>query len=331
MFFNLDKSAKQQILALYKQEALDHQRKKEEEKNRRILEERKFMELSKLHQQESYDIINQERQRKKLALMQEYQEYLHKTKLDEPGFHYKPKNNEVVINNWGNDNNQKNDLYNIWNNKNKNNNDLYNSVDFRLLSPMEKAKKIIKRDDCMNKFLTDEQNLKEVNNYFRKLDENKQSYYKDMLYSQFQEANKKDKDLYGTEDFLILKQRKKKYLAENPYIRHREYYFGNSSLVNNPILNPQNNLRYNKYFNNYLPSLTPFKDKNNKVINNLNQSSNININYMDEENRGLNRNFSAVDCLSRNNKKGMNMGNAYAHERFSKGRSLSQVAINNII
>ena len=326
MFFNLDKSAKEQILASYKRDALEYKRKKEEEKNRRILEERKFMELSKLYQQESYDIINKERERKKKALMQEYQEYLHKTKLNEPGFHYRPKNNDVVINNWGNDNNQKNDLYNIWINKNKNNKNLNNSVDFRLLSPLEKAKKIIKRDDCMNKFLTDEQNLKEVNNYFRKLSENKQNYYKDMLYSQFQEAHKKDKDLYGTEDFLILKQRKKKFLSDNPYIQNREYNFGKSALINNPILNPQNNLRYNKYFNNYLPSLSPFKDTNNNLV----ESKSVNIEYIDE-NRGLNRNLSAINCLSRNNKNGMKIGNAYAHERFSKGRSLSQVAFNNII
>ena len=328
MFFNLDKSAKEQILASYKRDALEYKRKKEEEKNRRILEERKFMELSKLYQQESYDIINKERERKKKALMQEYQEYLHKTKLNEPGYHYKPKSNEVIINNWGNDKSQKNDIYNIWNKKNKKNNinNLYNSVDFRLLSPLEKAKKIIKRDDCMNKFLTDEQNSKELNNYFRILNENKQNYYKDMLYSQFQEANKKDKDLYGTEDALILKQRKKNFLADNPYIKNRKYYFGNSALINNPILNPQNNLRYNKYFNNYLPSLSPFKDTNNNLV----ESKSVNIEYIDE-NRGLNRNLSAINCLSRNNKNGMKIGNAYAHERFSKGRSLSQVAFNNII
>ena len=331
MFFNLDKNSKQKILALYKQEALNHERKKEEEKNRRMLEDRKFIELSKLHQQESYDIINQERQRKKLELMKEYQEFLNKTKLNEPGYHYKPKSNEVIINNWGNDKSQKNDIYNIWNKKNKKNNinNLYNSVDFRLLSPLEKAKKIIKRDDCMNKFLTDEQNSKELNNYFRILNENKQNYYKDMLYSQFQEANKKDKDLYGTEDALILKQRKKNFLADNPYIKNRKYYFGNSALINNPILNPQNNLRYNKYFNNYFPSLTPLKDNNNKVANNLNGNNNLTINV--NENRELNRNFSDVNCLSRNNKSGLDIGKIYSYKSFNNGRSFSQVAINNII
>lgn len=314
MFFNLDKDAKHQILAQYKQEALDHQRKKEEEKNRRILEERKFMELSKLYQQESYDIINQERQRKKQELMQEYQQYLNKTKLNEPGFHYKPRTNDVIINNWGYDKNQTIDIYNIWNKKNTNNN-ILNQVDFKLLSSEEKAKKIIKRDDCMNKFLTDEQNQKEVNNYFRKLSENKQNYYKDMLYSQFQEAQKKDKDLYGTEDFLILKQRKKNVLADNPYIKQRQYYFGNSALINNPILNPQNNLRYNKYFNNYLPSLIPVTD-----IDSDNKDG--------DKQRVISRNLSALNCTSKNN----NLSNIYNHKNnFTKGKSLSQVALNNII
>lgn len=316
MFFNLDKDIKHQILAQYKQEALDHQRKKEEEKNRRILEERKFMELSKLYQQESHDIINQELQRKKKLLMQEYQQYLNKTKLNEPGFHYKPKNSDVIINNWGYDKNQTRDIYNIWNKKNNNNNLLNNQIDFKSLSSEEKAKKIIKRDDCMNKFLTDEHNFKEVNNYFRKLSENKQNYYKDMLYSQFQEAQKKDKDLYGTEDFLILKQRKKNVLADNPYIKQRQYYFGNSNLINNPILNPQNNLRYNKYFNNYLPALTPATDNGNCVQDKSQQKMMI-------------RNLSAVDCVSRNNSYTHTYD--YSHNNFMRGKSLSQVALNNIV
>lgn len=291
MYFNLDRLKKQKILNNYKKDLLDFQKKKEEAKKLRIEEERNFLHEIEIKQQESEEKIFQEKNRKKKALMAEYLDMLKKSKNYLPGYHFKPKNSEIIINNWGKskeeflkENNDNNNVYHTI--EHKYNNKSYEINNFNSLSEREKVREIIKPVDSMKKFLTDEPNENEVNSYFLKKRQNKQNYYKDLLYSQHNDSVKNNMNIYGTEDILILKQKKKKLITDNPYREKNEYGFGDSCLENNPILNPENNMRYNKYFQELYPDLLTNKvvkknymQDNNSISkkNNYNISNNINI------------------------------------------------------
>ena len=222
--------------------------------------------------------------------MDEYLEILQKTKNYLPGYHYRPKNNAVIINNWGKSKEESieenNNYYNMINNKNKslsfdeNSYNNYNNA-FNSMNNNDKVRLLIKPIDSMYKFLTDEQNENEVNSFFLKQKKNKQNFYKNLLYSQYENTAKKNKNIFGTDDMLILQQKKKQLITENPYRQKNEYFFGDSNLKNNPILNPENNMRYNKYFKNFYKDIS-LNDINNEE--NINGNSNGNINDI-EKNR----------------------------------------------
>jgi hypothetical protein len=250
MLFNLDKETKKNILEHYKQEALFKKLKKVEEKKREIEEERKNLEQKQIRQKQTIDIMNKEKYYSRNKLKEEYNLMLQKTKG------YIPRKMDIKINNWGqskdqfilpevktNNNyvNEKTDTKSFLNN--------YMKYDFVQLSPYQKEKEILKQVDHMNEYLTDKQNINELIQYFKKQKENRHNFYKDLLFSQYKNALNKNLNLYGTNDELILKQRKKNFISENPYIRQRKYDFGSSSLEHNPILNPENNYDYNKYIN----------------------------------------------------------------------------------
>lgn len=251
MLFNLDKETKKNILEHYKQEALFKKLKKEEEKKREIEEERKNLEQKQKRQKQTIDIMNKEKFYNRNKLKEEYNLMLQKTKG------YIPRKMDIKINNWG----QSKDQFILPEVKTNNNNYInektdtksflnnYNKYDFVQLSPYQKEKEILKQVDHMNEYLTDKQNINELIQYFKIQKENRHNFYKDLLFSQYKNALNKNLNLYGTNDELILKQRKKKFISENPYIRQRKYDFGSSSLEHNPILNPENNYDYNKYIN----------------------------------------------------------------------------------
>ena len=251
MLFNLDKETKKNILEHYKQEALFKKLKKEEEKKREIEEERKNLEQKQKRQKQTIDIMNKEKFYNRNKLKEEYNLMLQKTKG------YIPRKMDIKINNWG----QSKDQFILPEVKTNNNNYInektdtksflnnYNKYDFVQLSPYQKEKEILKQVDHMNEYLTDKQNINELIQYFKIQKENRHKFYKDLLFSQYKNALNKNLNLYGTNDELILKQRKKKFISENPYIRQRKYDFGSSSLEHNPILNPENNYDYNKYIN----------------------------------------------------------------------------------
>ena len=71
------------------------------------------------------------------------------------------------------------------------------------MNPLVKDRLIIKPIDSMNKFLIDEQNEKEVNSFFLK----QKNFYKDLLYSKYQNTALKNKTINGSEDILILQQK----------------------------------------------------------------------------------------------------------------------------
>jgi hypothetical protein len=246
-----------------------------------------------------------------------------------PGYHFRPKNKEVIINNWGKTkeeflNEYNNDYYNI--NKSKNKSFDINSVNsvnsFNTLNPIEKAKIIIKPTDCMNKFLTDEQNENEVNSYFMRQKQNKQNFYKDLLYSQYVNNVQKNKNIFGTEDMLILKEKKKKLITENPYRQKNEYDFGDSKLENNPILNPENNMKYNKYFKDFYSdnsnnnNINDINDINNSNNTNKIKNSNINIEVND-----CNNNFNDYKYNNENN-------NIYNNNNYNTKKDENNFAVN---
>ena len=93
-----------------------------------------------------------------------------------------------------------------------------------------------------------------------------------MVNSQYEEAQRINKDRYGTNDILIIEKKRKNYFNENDNITKKNYDFGKSNLMHNPIVNPENNITYNKYINFRLNKSNIFKTENSlmnlKEINN---------------------------------------------------------------
>ena len=311
MYFNLDREKKQKILNYYKQEAIDSRRKKETQKKLKIQDELNFLHEKELEELESKKKAMEEQTKKKKALMQEYLQMLQKTKNNIPGYHFQRKNKEVILKNWGKSKEESlkentNDF-----NFNKNKNNSMNIEDnFNSLSQIEKARQIIKPIDHMNQFLTDEQNLDKVNLFFMQRKNHKRDFYKNLLFSQHEQSNQLNKDKFGTEDILILKQKKKNLISDNPYRKKYQSGFNNSTLENNPILNPRNNIRYNKYFkelyqndikqniNNMFNSNDLYYNKNNnftieRTHNNMVLTGNNVINSFDKKDKMV-RNFSGI-------------------------------------
>jgi len=344
MLFNLDKETKKNILEHYRQEALFKKLKKEEEKKREIEEERKNLEQKQIRQKQTIDIMNKEKFYKRNKLKEEYNLMLQKTKG------YIPRKMDIKINNWG----QSKDQFILPEVKTNNNNYInektdtksflnnYNKYDFVQLSPYQKEKEILKQVDHMNEYLTDKQNINELIQYFKKQKENRHYFYKDLLFSQYKDALNKNLNLYGTNDELILKQRKKKFISENPYIRQRKYDFGSSSLEHNPILNPENNYDYNKYIN--FKNFSINGRNNNRLKENKGKSydnylqrnfSNFNINLNKENNPyyRYDNNFNANDnILNGSNSVKVNkniLNNNYSRNNYISLNSETPLQITN--
>ena len=352
MYFNLDREKKQKILNYYKQEAIDSRRKKETQKKLKIQDELNFLHEKELEELESEKKAMEEQSKKKKALMQEYLQMLQKTKNNIPGYHFQRKNKEVILKNWGKSKEESlkentNDF-----NFNKNKNNSMNIEDnFNSLSQIEKARQIIKPIDHMNQFLTDEQNLDKVNLFFMQRKNHKRDFYKNLLFSQHEQSNQLNKDKFGTEDILILKQKKKNLISDNPYRKKYQISFNNSTLENNPILNPRNNIRYNKYFkelyqndikqniNNMFNSNDLYYNKNNnftieRTHNNMVLTGNNVINSFDKKDKMV-RNFSGIlnnDLPKQKNEfnydKELNLDNINnTNNKILSNRSMSQKII----
>jgi len=352
MYFNLDREKKQKILNYYKQEAIDSRRKKETQKKLKIQDELNFLHEKELEELESEKKAMEEQTKKKKALMQEYLQMLQKTKNNIPGYHFQRKNKEVILKNWGKSKEESlkentNDF-----NFNKNKNNSMNIEDnFNSLSQIEKARQIIKPIDHMNQFLTDEQNLDKVNLFFMQRKNHKRDFYKNLLFSQHEQSNQLNKDKFGTEDILILKQKKKNLISDNPYRKKYQISFNNSTLENNPILNPRNNIRYNKYFkelyqndikqniNNMFNSNDLYYNKNNnftieRTHNNMVLTGNNVINSFDKKDKMV-RNFSGIlnnDLPKQKNEfnydKELNLDNINnTNNKILSNRSMSQKII----
>ncbi len=302
MLFNLDRQSKQNILEHYKQEALKSRLRKEEEKKREMEEDRNNLQLKEKRQKETIDMMNKEIIFNRNKIKKEYNLMLQKTKG------YLPRKTDIIINNWGQSKDpiilpkvkiNDSSIAKSFNTKSFLNNN--NKKDFIHLTQIQKEKEILKQIDHMDEYLTDKPNLNEVKQYFLMQKENRHNFYKDLLYNQYKNAINKNLNLYGTKDELILKERKKKFISDNPYIKKRKYESGSTSLEHNPIVNPENNYNYNKYINykNFAVSLNTSRNDN-KLYNSNNLNSFEN-NYSNNNNQTINNNNFSTNLNYDNN------------------------------
>ena len=302
MLFNLDRQSKQNILEHYKQEALKSRLRKEEEKKREMEEDRNNLQLKEKRQKETIDMMNKEIIFNRNKIKKEYNLMLQKTKG------YLPRKTDIIINNWGQSKDpiilpkvkiNNSSIAKSFNAKSFLNNN--NKKDFIHLTQIQKEKEILKQIDHMDEYLTDKPNLNEVKQYFLMQKENRHNFYKDLLYNQYKNAINKNLNLYGTKDELILKERKKKFISDNPYIKKRKYESGSTSLEHNPIVNPENNYNYNKYINykNFAVSLNTSRNEN-KLYNSNNLNSFEN-NYSNNNNQTINNNNFSTNLNYDNN------------------------------
>ena len=318
MFFNLDKNSKQNLLNEYKQEALNYHQKKKDERQKRIQEEREYLAQRQQLEKEADEKIFRERQLRKNEQMEEYKSMLMKTKNNIPGYRhntYKNKN-DIVLNNWGGQeishqiqNQPPNITQNISqvNNSNlENNNIAQGNTEPDTPWKGRRGRSNFRNEDHLISLLNDNRNDQELNKYIKGEKEYRQKMYKDLLYSQFQEANNKNLNLYGTNDPLILERKRKRYLSENPFAKKNNYEFGKSTLSHNPITDPQNNMDYNKYLR--------FSESNNN-INNRTRNNNYPLN-----NNVIQQN---------NNNYGQNLGNQNINNNFSQNRVNDEFKSNN--
>ena len=262
MLFNLDRNLKQSILEEYQKEAILYRKKKQEEKEQKLKEEQEYLNQVNKREEESYKIKKQDEDIKKNSQKKYYEDIL----ANSPN--RKSRQKEIVINNWGQSRNQPKESNKLLNSFRKDNNKY--EVDYFRLSPKEKERIYIrKNDDNMNKFLTDEQNKDELSKFLNDEKFFRQKYYKDLINSQYEEAQRINKDRYGTNDILIVESKRKKYFNDNNFITGaKKFDFGKSNLLHNPIVNPENNIGYNKYINYRLNKSNIFKNIfDNKNIN----------------------------------------------------------------
>ena len=150
-------------------------------------------------------------------------------------------------------------------------------------SLQKREKEIILRRDIIGKYLTDENNTEELVKDLRRDREKSRQFYKEINDLQYLEYQKNNINLFGTIDPLIVKRAKKKMLTEDPFSSKIKYDYWKSNLSNNPILNPENNVHYNRYL---------FQEEV--------DCNNYNGMIMNEKNR--NKNYNSIDTDYRRNK-----------------------------
>ena len=345
MFFNLDRNSKQNLFNQYKQEALDYRQKKNIEKQKRIQEEREYLARRELLEKEADERIFREKLQRKNAQREEYNSMLMKTKNNIPGYrHNTNRNKEVVLNNWGGQ--EKNHQIQIQNNIPQSppqQNDVNTNKNFITIPQGEgtpwKGRKSFRNEDHLGNFLNDDRNDQELTNYIKSEKEYKQKMYKDLLYSQFQEATNKNLNLYGTNDPLIVERKRKRYLSQDPFAKNNNYDFSKSSLTHNPIVDPQNNLEYNKYLK-FSESQRNINNRGNYQINN-NSVNNQRMQYQNNNNtpninnvNNTYNNYNPLEEFKSNNydtsnmNRGMKVNNNFNQNLVMENNN-SNININN--
>ena len=278
MLFNLDKKIKLSLLEEYKREALLYREKKHQEKLNKIKEEKKYLEEKNKRNQITLQIIKEEEKLKRKKQMKEYHDMIYNTPKTNKNF----LKNEVVTKNWGLSRNQSIPVMHK-NNKNKIKNNY--TLDYYSLTPAQREKIFVRKNDNMEKYLTDEQNDEEVANFLVMQKNFRLKFYKELLNNQYQELQRQNQEKYGTNDIVIINNKKKNNLYENPFNLYRKYDFGKSNLLNNPIINPENNITYNRYLNLRLNKTNLFDIQNkNSSINQKTVDNNLYNNFLSTKN-----------------------------------------------
>ena len=284
MLSNASKNMKQNILEQFKQDAIKYLERKKYEKFKRIQEEKEYL----LKQEQKYNDeqkIAKERRKRKEQQFNDYNLMLTKLNYQKQ----KPINGFKSITNI----HRKKPVikYNL------------NELD-KGKSLQKREREIIMKRDIIGKYLTDENNDEELYQDLKNEKQRSQQYYREINDLQYLEYQKNNIDLYGTIDPLIIKRAKKKFLTENPYSFKLRNNFWKSNLVHNPIINPENDMNYNKYI---------FKeDYENKYDNNNNFSNNVNNNVEQnvDNNRYDNNNVNKTYNIFRNdNNSNLNISN----------------------
>ena len=343
MFFNLDKNSKQNLFNQYKQDAIDYRQKKNIEKQRRIQEEREYLARRELLEKEADERIYREKLQRKNAQREEYNSMLMKTKNNIPGYrHNTNRNKEVVLNNWGGQ--EKNHQIQIQNNIPQSppeQNNVNANKKFITIPQVEgtpwKGRKSYRNEDHLGNFLNDDRNDQELTNYIKSEKEYKQKMYKDLLYSQFQEATNKNLNLYGTNDPLIVERKRKRYLSQDPFAKNNNYDYSKSSLIHNPIVDPQNNLEYNKYLK-FSESQRNINNRGNYQINN-NNVNNQRMQYQNSNTPNVNNvnntytNFNNNNIINNNNYNPLEefKSNNYDTSNMNRGMKVNNTFNQNLV
>ena len=343
MFFNLDRNSKQNLFNQYKQDAIDYRQKKNIEKQRRIQEEREYLAKRELLEKEADERVFRERLQRKNAQREEYNSMLMKTKKNIPGYRHNPnKNKEIVLNNWGGQeiNHQIQSSPTPQPIPEKNNISMYNNTLPQGDATPWKGMKSYRNEDHLGNYLNDNRNVQELNDYIKGEKEYKQKIYKDLLYTQFQEAANKNLNLYGTNDPLIVERKRKRYLSQDPFAKNNNYDFSKSNLIHNPIVDPQNNLEYNKYLkfsesqrNMNIIDNYPMNNNNNnqrmQYQNNNNNTPNINIVNNTYNNYNPLEEYKSNNYDTLNMNRGMKVNNNFNQNLVMENNN-SNININNI-
>ena len=295
MLCNVNKNLKRNILEQFKQEALNYKERKKYEKLKKIQEEKEYL----LKQEQIYnndeELINKEKHKKKEQEINAYNLMLTKLHSKTPNYRYNSNPNSKI----------KKPIikFNI------------NEIE-KNQSLQKRQKDIIYRRDIIGEYLTDENNTEEVFKDLRREKEKSQRFYKEINDLQYLEYQKNNINLFGTIDPLIVKRAKKKILTEDPFSSKIKYDYWKSNLTNNPILNPENNVHYNRYLfqeevdcNNDSNMIMneKIRNKNNNTIDTNFQRNNIKYklikkNNLDNNNNNINNKLNEEIMNSYNNK-----------------------------
>ena len=327
MLFNLDRNIKQSLLEEYKKEALLHRQKKQMEKQQKLKEEQEYLENLNKQEEKEYKKLKEKENVRRNDQMKYYQEI-----LNSPDKISRKK--ELIINNWGQPRNKSNSYKEIINNFRKETNSNKYDIDYNTLSPVQRQKIYIRKDDDhMENYLTDDQSKDEITKYLKEEKNYRQKYYKDLVNSQYEEAQRINKERYGTNDVLIIENKKKNFFNENMYISNKRYDFGKSNLMHNPIINPENDISYNKYINFRLNKSNVFKNalENKNNISNLKEINNKSSSLLGYNNEYIIPNKKILIISNNNNSNELikSKDNKYNSNSQSESNALNNIEIKN--
>ena len=327
MLFNLDRNIKQSLLEEYKKEALLHRQKKQMEKQQKLKEEQEYLENLNKQEEQEYKKLKEKENVRRNDQMKYYQEI-----LNSPDKISRKK--ELIINNWGQPRNKSNSYKEIINNFRKETNTNKYDIDYNTLSPVQRQKIYIRKDDDhMENYLTDDQSKDEITKYLKEEKNYRQKYYKDLVNSQYEEAQRINKERYGTNDVLIIENKKKNFFNENMYISNKRYNFGKSNLMHNPIINPENDISYNKYINFRLNKSNIFKNalENKNNLSNLKEINNKSSSLLLHNNEYIipNKKILRISVDNNSNELIKSKDNAYNSNSQSESNTLNNLETIN--